>query len=83
MWDDFKMVFSILMTTRGIPQMYYGTEIMMGGEKSKGDGDIRRDFPGGWAGDEKDAFTAAGRTKEQNEVFDFVRTLLNWRKTIR
>ncbi len=78
--DDFKMVFSILMTTRGIPQMYYGTEIMMGGEKSKGDGDIRRDFPGGWAGDEKDAFTAAGRTKEQNEVFDFVRTLLNWRK---
>ena len=77
---DFKRVFSILMTTRGIPQMYYGTEIMMRGEKRKGDGDIRRDFPGGWQGDGMNAFTAAGRTKEQNEVFDFVKKLLNWRK---
>lgn len=77
---DFKLVFSILMTTRGIPQMYYGTEIMMRGEKRKGDGDIRRDFPGGWQGDGMNAFTAAGRTKEQNEVFDFVKKLLNWRK---
>ncbi|MCM1031288.1 MAG: glycoside hydrolase family 13 protein [Oscillibacter sp.] len=77
---DFKLVFSILMTARGIPQMYYGTEIMMRGEKRKGDGDIRRDFPGGWQGDGMNAFTAAGRTKEQNEVFDFVKKLLNWRK---
>ncbi len=77
---DFKMIFSVLMTARGIPQMYYGTEIMMRGEKSKGDGDIRRDFPGGWQGDDMNAFTAAGRTKEQNEVFEFVKKLLNWRK---
>lgn len=78
--DDFKLVFTILATARGIPQMYYGTEIKMGGEKQKGDGDIRRDFPGGWSGDAVNAFTREGRTAEQNEVFDFVRNLLNWRK---
>ncbi len=76
----FKLVFTLLTTARGIPQIYYGTEIGMRGEKQKGDGDIRRDFPGGWPGDEMDAFTAAGRTPEQNEVFDFVKRLLNWRK---
>lgn len=78
--DKFKLVFTILATTRGIPQVYYGTEIMMGGEKKVGDGDIRRDFPGGWPGDKVNAFTAEGRTAEQNEVFDFMKNLLNWRK---
>lgn len=77
---DFKMIFAILSTVRGIPQVYYGTEIMMDGVKEKGDGDIRRDFPGGWPGDSINAFTAEGRTPEQNEVFNYVRTLLNWRK---
>lgn len=76
----FKLVFTLLATTRGIPQIYYGTEIGMRGEKQKGDGDIRRDFPGGWPGDKVNAFTAEGRTAEQNEIFDFVRLLLNWRK---
>lgn len=76
----FKLIFTILSTTRGIPQVYYGTEIMMGGEKRIGDGDIRRDFPGGWAGDTINAFVAAGRTAEQNEVFDFMKNMLNWRK---
>lgn len=78
--DRFKLAFAILATTRGIPQIYYGTEIMMTGEKQKGDGDIRRDFPGGWPGDKVNAFTKEGRTAEQNEVFDFVKKLLNWRK---
>lgn len=78
--DKFKMVFTILSTVRGIPQVYYGTEIKMAGEKQVGDGDIRRDFPGGWPGDEMNAFSVEGRTPEQNEVFDFVKKLLNWRK---
>ena len=78
--DRFRLIFTILATTRGIPQVYYGTEIMMGGEKKVGDGDIRRDFPGGWPGDKVNAFTAEGRTAEQNEVFGFMKNLLNWRK---
>lgn len=78
--DDFKLVFTLIATTRGIPQVYYGTEIMMGGAKEKGDGDIRHDFPGGWPGDPTNAFTKEGRTAAQNEVFDFVRNLLRWRK---
>ncbi|MDR0983097.1 MAG: glycoside hydrolase family 13 protein [Culturomica sp.] len=78
--NKFKLVFTVLSTVRGIPQVYYGTEIRMGGQKQQGDGDIRRDFPGGWQGDSQNAFTRKGRTAEQNEVFDFVHKLLNWRK---
>jgi glycosidase len=74
----FKQGIAFLLTTRGIPQMYYGTEIMMGVEE----GDfLRADFPGGWAEDEKTAFTAEGRTPEQNESWNFASTLLNWRRT--
>jgi len=76
----FKMAMSFLMTTRGIPQLYYGSEIGMTGNKDKGDGDIRRDFPGGWAGDSINAFTAKGRTAAQNERFDYLSKLFNWRK---
>ena len=77
----FKQAIAFLLTTRGIPQLYYGTEILMTGEKSEGDGNLRKDFPGGWPGDTTDAFTAAGRTRLQNEAFDFMRKLLQWRKT--
>jgi glycosidase len=76
----FKMAMSFLMTTRGIPQIYYGSEISMSGNKDKGDGDVRHDFPGGWAGDSINAFTAKGRTSIQNEYFNFLSKLLNWRK---
>ena len=76
----YKMAMSFLMTTRGIPQIYYGTEIGMTGNKDKGDGDIRRDFPGGWQGDSINAFTSAGRNSAQSEYFDFTAKLLNWRK---
>jgi neopullulanase len=76
----YKMAMSLLMTTRGIPQIYYGTEVGMTGDKNKGDGDIRRDFPGGWAGDSINAFTSVGRTPFQNSYFDFTTKLLNWRK---
>ncbi len=77
---SWKMAMAFLMTTRGIPEIYYGTEILMTGEKAKGDGNIRKDFPGGWPGDKMDAFTPQGRTPEQNDAFNYLRTLLNWRK---
>ena len=76
----YKQALLFLLTTRGIPQIYYGTEILMAGDKSNGDGTLRNDFPGGWPGDHKNAFTAAGRTPLQNEAFDYARKLLNWRK---
>lgn len=76
----YKMAMSFLMTTRGIPQIYYGTEIGMTGDKNKGDGDIRRDFPGGWAGDSINAFIPQARTSFQNSYYDFTAKLLNWRK---
>jgi len=78
--EDYKMIITLLATARGIPQLYYGSEIAMGGDKSKGDGDIRRDFPGGWAGDTQNAFTASGRTATQKEYYDFTAKLFNWRK---
>ena len=77
----YKQALAFLLTTRGIPQLYYGTEILMTGEKKDGDGGLRKDFPGGWAGDPVNAFTAAGRTDLQNEAFDYLRKLLQWRKT--
>jgi glycosidase len=76
-----KMAMAFLLTTRGIPEIYYGNEILMTGEKSKGDGNLRKDFPGGWPGDKMNAFTPLGRTAEQNNAFFFLRKLLNWRKT--
>ncbi|HNX55100.1 MAG TPA: glycoside hydrolase family 13 protein [Prolixibacteraceae bacterium] len=71
--------FTYLLTTRGIPQIYYGSEIMMGGDKGKGDGDIRRDMPGGWTGDTRSVFTASGRTETENQVFNYMKKLIHWR----
>jgi len=76
----YKMLMSFLLTTRGIPQLYYGGEILMEGCKSDGDGVMRVDFPGGWEGDERNAFTKEGRTDRENEAFDFLKKLLNYRK---
>lgn len=78
--NKFKLSMAVLFTTRGTPQIYYGTEILMTGHEHQGHGFIREDFPGGWDGDKKDAFTRSGRTDEQNEAFDFVKRILNWRK---
>ena len=77
----YKMAIAILATVRGIPQLYYGSEIGMAGNKDKGDADIRQDFPGGWEGDTNNAFTQEGRTEMQNEYFDFTSKLFQWRKT--
>ncbi|PTX42505.1 glycosidase [Christiangramia gaetbulicola] len=76
----YKMAMSLILTTRGIPQLYYGSEIGMRGDKGKGDGDIRRDFPGGWKNDKNNAFTAEGRNETQEEFHSFTKKLLNFRK---
>lgn len=76
----YKQAMVFLLTTRGIPQIYYGTEILMTGDKGKGDGNLRKDFPGGWQGDARDCFVKDGWTALENEAFEFTRRLLNWRK---
>lgn len=76
----YKQALAFLLTTRGIPQIYYGTELLMTGEKSEGDGLLRKDFPGGWPDDPVDAYTREGRTALQNEAWDYMQKLLVWRK---
>jgi glycosidase len=78
-FDKYKAGMAILLTTRGIPQMYYGDEILMAGYDNP-DGLVRSDFPGGWPGDKDNKFTAEGRSKKENEAFNYVRTLANYRK---
>jgi glycosidase len=81
-FSKYKMAITVLATVRGIPQIYYGSEIGMAGDKDKGgDAAIRQDFPGGWAGDKNDAFTKTGRTPEQQKHLDFSAQLFNWRKS--
>lgn len=70
----------LLLTTHRIPQLYYGTEVMMNGIKKLSDGYARRDFPGGWAGDKQSAFAESARTAEQNESYNFLKNLLHWRQ---
>ena len=72
-----KLAFGLTLTLRGIPELYYGDEIGMPGG---GDPDNRRDFPGGWPGDQKNAFTAEGRTAQQQELFSYVQMLLRLRR---
>lgn len=77
----YRMGLTLISTVRGIPQIYYGSEIGMRGDKNKGgDADIRRDFPGGWKSDQQNAFNPATQTPEQKEFFDFTQKILNWRK---
>jgi glycosidase len=78
-FTKYKSGMAILLTMRGIPQMYYGDEILMK-NYSNPDGLVRLDFPGGWSGDKSNKFTAGGRTLQENEAFNFVRTLANYRK---
>ncbi|MBD5338480.1 MAG: glycoside hydrolase family 13 protein [Bacteroides sp.] len=78
--DTWKQAVSFLLTSRGIPQIYYGTELLMNGSKEGSDGYVRRDFPGGFPGDTVDAFTPEGRTPIQNEAWDYLSSLLKWRR---
>ena len=75
-----KQAIAFLLTMPGTPQLYYGTELLMHGNKSRSDGYIRLDVPGGWSGDKTDQFTRQGRDEMQNEAFDFLRKLLHWRQ---
>jgi glycosidase len=77
------MALAFVMTMRGIPQLYYGTEILMDSPKTRDDGIVRSDFPGGWPGDIANGYTGAGLTTEQKEMQSFVIKLLQWRKTSR
>jgi glycosidase len=80
-FDLFKMGITYILTMRGIPQIYYGTEILMKNPGTDAHGAIRSDFPGGWEGDPVDAFTGRGLTDQQLEARELVSKLMNWRKT--
>lgn len=77
---SWKQGVAFLLTTRGIPQIYYGTELLMHGDKKKSDGDVRKDVPGGFPGDETNVFTKEGRSALQNEAIDFLSKVATWRK---
>ena len=75
-----KQALALLLTIKRIPQLYYGTEVLMNGTKEVTDGNVRCDFPGGFAGDKHNAFTAEGRTKAENAMFNWLSKLLKWRR---
>lgn len=77
---QWKQAVAILLTAPGIPQVYYGTELLMSGDRRPGDGNVRKDVPGGFPGDKVNQFTRQGRTDKQNEAYDFMSKILNWRK---
>lgn len=75
----YKMALAMLITARGYPQIYYGTEIMLDGIAGSYEGH-RFDFPGGWNSDKRNAFSTTGRTDAENEIFDYLKALLHYRK---
>ena len=75
-----KQALALLLTINRIPQLYYGTEVLMNGTKEVTDGNVRCDFPGGFAGDKHNTFTAEGRTKAENAMFNWLSKLLKWRR---
>ncbi len=75
-----KQALALLLTINRIPQLYYGTEVLMNGTKEVTDGNVRKDFPGGFSGDQHNCFTAEGRTKAENEMFNWLSNLLHWRQ---
>jgi neopullulanase len=79
--DLLKMALTFIFTTRGIPQVYYGTELLMSGWEHEGHGHIREDFPGGWAGDAINAFLPEGRNHQQQQITDHISDLLHFRKS--
>ena len=75
-----RQALALLLTINRIPQIYYGTEILMNGTKQVTDGNVRKDFPGGFPGDTTNKFTAEGRTKAENAMFQWLSKLLHWRQ---
>lgn len=78
--DLFKTAMVYMATMRGIPQFYYGSEVLMTSPRERDDGAVRADMPGGWQGDTKSAFTGKGLTAQERDMQEYVKTLLNWRK---
>jgi glycosidase len=79
--NKYKMALGLLLTQRGIPQLYYGAEIAMKNFKNPTDAEVRKDFPGGWAGDSVNKFTPSGRTAQEQEAFNYVKKLALFRQT--
>ena len=75
-----KQAYALLLTMNRIPQLYYGTEVLMNGTKEVTDGNVRKDFPGGFPGDTHNCFTREGRTRAENAMFDWTSRLLHWRQ---
>lgn len=78
-----KMAMSFIITTRGLPQIYYGTELLFADDPRGGAHKCRMDFPGGWEGDTINLFKPEYRNAQQQEMFDHVRKLLHFRKVHR
>ncbi len=78
--EALKLATGMLLTLRGIPQLYYGTEVLMKNFKNPSDAEVRRDFPGGFPGDSVNKFTASGRSASENDYFNFLRKLANYRQ---
>jgi glycosidase len=75
-----KLAVAFALTTRGVPQLYYGTEILMSGNEGDGHGKMRKDFPGGWQTDSANKFIASGRTGDEEDMLRFTQKLANYRK---
>ena len=80
-YNKFKMAIGIILTTRGVPQLFYGTEILMSNKGTESHGIIRSDFPGGWPQDSINAFTGENLGGQQFQAQEFCKRLLNWRKS--
>ena len=78
--NAYKQAVTMLLTIPGIPQLYYGQELLMTGSTKKDFGYVRPDMPGGWNGDEISVFQESGRTAMQQEAFNFMKKMLHWRK---
>jgi neopullulanase len=78
--NKYKLGVGFLLTTRGVPQIYYGTENLTKNFKNPSDAEVRKDFEGGWSDDKVNKFLASGRTEKENEAFNFVKKLANYRK---
>ncbi len=79
-FDKYKSGMAFLLTMRGIPQIYYATEILATGNEAPSHGNIRKDFPGGWPSDPFNKFIAAGRTAQENAAYDYARALIRYRR---
>ena len=79
--SKYKMGLGLLMTLRGIPQIYYGTEVLMKNYKDPNDAAVRKDFPGGWKSDSINKFNVAGLNAKESEAFNYFKKLANYRKS--